>query len=128
MSKLLIVDDSSTMRKIIRRTLCQADVAAADILEAESGLQALRKLEQEPGIDLILTDVNMPEMNGVELVKAVRTRHSKEELPIIVLTTESGEALTLAAIEHGANATVCKPFTPETIRSALEPYVSPTFE
>lgn len=122
MSKLLVVDDSSTIRRIILRVLRQANLAVDDILEAESGLEALASLRRHPDIDLVLSDVDMPEMNGVDFVRAVRARHSKERLPVIMVTTERGRALAASAIEEGANALVCKPFTPDAIRRVLEPF------
>ena len=121
MNKLMIVDDSSTMRKIIMRVLRQADIACESIVEAGNGVEALEALTANPDIELILSDVNMPEMNGIDLVKKVRDNHT--ELPIIMITTEGGESMRGKAMENGANGYVCKPFTPETIRTALEPYV-----
>lgn len=123
MNKLMIVDDSSTMRKIIMRVLRQADIAVENILEAGNGVEALEQIAGNPDIQLILSDVNMPEMNGIELVKQVRVNHDAEKMPIIMITTEGGEAMRNKAIENGANGYVCKPFTPETIRTALDPFI-----
>lgn len=123
MNKLMIVDDSSTMRKIIMRVLRQADIACESILEASNGVEALQVLTSNPDIQLILSDVNMPEMNGIDLVKNVREKHDAKKVPIIMITTEGGEAMRNKAMENGANGYVSKPFTPETIRSALEPFV-----
>ena len=123
MNKLMIVDDSSTMRKIIMRVLRQADIAVENILEAGNGVEALELITSNPDVELILSDVNMPEMNGIDLVKNVRESHNSDSMPIIMITTEGGEAMRNKAIENGANGYVCKPFTPETIRTALEPYV-----
>jgi two-component system, chemotaxis family, chemotaxis protein CheY len=122
MNKLMIVDDSSTMRKIIMRVLRQADIAVENILEAANGIEALEQLTSHPDLGLILSDVNMPEMNGIDLVKKVRENHDKEALPIIMVTTEGGQNMMDSAIESGANGYVTKPFTPDSIRSALEPY------
>jgi two-component system, chemotaxis family, chemotaxis protein CheY len=121
--KVLIVDDSSTMRKLITRVLRQAEIPCSAIVEAGNGLEGLRKLADDPEIDLVLSDINMPEMNGVEFVKAVRSRRSKLELPMIMVTTEGGEAMMANALELGANGYVTKPFTPQSIRCALEPYL-----
>ncbi|MBI5364363.1 MAG: response regulator [Planctomycetes bacterium] len=123
MNKVLIVDDSSTMRKIIMRVLRQADIAVENVLEAANGVEGMQQLTTHPDIGLILSDVNMPEMNGIDFVKAVRGTHTKERLPVIMVTTEGGQAMVDNAMAQGANGFVCKPFTPESIRSALEPYV-----
>ena len=124
MHKVLIVDDSSTMRKIIRRVLRQAEIVFDHVVEAGNGVEGLAALVANPDVDLILSDVNMPEMNGIDFVKAVRALHSKEQLPVIMVTTEFGSAIVSTAMQLGANGYVCKPFTPETIRGALEPYVA----
>jgi two-component system chemotaxis response regulator CheY len=124
MNKVLIVDDSSTMRKIIMRVLRQAEIAVDNVIEASNGIEGLAALGANPDIGLILSDVNMPEMNGIDFVKAVRVSHAKEALPVIMVTTEGGGAMVNTAMELGANGYVCKPFTPESIRSALEPFVT----
>jgi len=121
MNKLMIVDDSSTMRKIIMRVLRQADIACDSIVEAGNGVEALEALTSNPDVELILSDVNMPEMNGIDLVKNVRDQG--KSIPIIMITTEGGDSMREKAMDNGANGYVCKPFTPETIRSALEPHV-----
>lgn len=123
MNKLMIVDDSSTMRKIIKRVLRQAEIAVENILEAANGVEALEQLSSNPDLGLILSDVNMPEMNGIDLVKKVREEHTKETLPIIMVTTEGGQNMMSSALENGANGYVTKPFTPDSIRVALEPFV-----
>lgn len=123
MNKLLIVDDSSTMRKIIMRVLRQADIPVETILEASNGVEALSQLASHPDLSLILSDVNMPEMNGIDLVLKVRETRSKERLPIIMVTTEGGESMREQAMAGGANGYVCKPFTPETFSMVLSTYV-----
>jgi len=123
MNKLMIVDDSSTMRKIIKRVLRQAEIAVENILEAGNGVEALEQLVANPDVGLILSDVNMPEMNGIDLVKKVREGHDKTVLPIIMVTTEGGEAMVETAINSGANGYVTKPFTPDSIRNALDPFI-----
>lgn len=123
MNKLMIVDDSSTMRKIIKRVLRQAEIAVENILEAGNGVEALEQLTANPDVALILSDVNMPEMNGIDLVKKVREAHQKDALPVIMVTTEGGQAMVDSAMESGANGYVTKPFTPDSIRSALDPFL-----
>lgn len=121
MNKILIVDDSSTMRMIIRRVLRQANVEAATILEASNGVEGLAKLTSDPDIQLIFSDVNMPEMNGIDMVKAVRAQRDAASLPIVMVTTEGSDTMVQKAIESGANAYVTKPFTPESFQAALKP-------
>ncbi len=123
MKKILIVDDSATMRKIIMRVLRQAEFVAETVLEAANGVEALQKLVSDPDIQMIFSDINMPEMNGIDLVKAVRTKHDKDQIPMVMITTEGGEAMLQTAMESGANGYVTKPFTPDAIRQALESVV-----
>lgn len=119
MTKILIVDDSATMRKIIMRVLRQAEVNVDTIVEAGNGVEGLEKLAAEPDIGLVLSDVNMPEMNGIDFVRAVREKHDKDALPMVMITTEGGDSMISTAMDEGANAYVTKPFTPETIKDAL---------
>ncbi|MCC6408196.1 MAG: response regulator [Planctomycetes bacterium] len=123
MAKVLIVDDSATMRKIIMRVLRQAELKVEDVLEAGNGLEGLAALGKAPDIGLILSDVNMPQMNGLEFVKKVREAHPKEKLPMVMITTEGGEAMIQQAMSNGANGYVTKPFTPESIRTALAGFI-----
>ncbi|MBI1380264.1 MAG: response regulator [Planctomycetaceae bacterium] len=120
MKKMLIVDDSATMRKIIMRVLRQAEIPVSDILEAGNGKEGLQRLVADPDIAMVLSDINMPEMNGIDFLKAIRTRRDKTSLPVVMITTEGGEAMLQTAMDSGANGYVTKPFTPDSIRSALE--------
>ncbi|MFT5287431.1 MAG: two-component system chemotaxis response regulator CheY [Planctomycetota bacterium] len=122
MKKILIVDDSATMRKIITRVLRQANLEVETILEAANGIEGLERIVSDPDIQMILSDINMPEMNGIDFVKALRVNHDKESMPVVMITTEGGEAMVETAIEAGANDYVTKPFTPDSIREALEKY------
>ena len=88
MKKILVVDDSSTMRKIIRRTLRQTGLAFDDVLEAENGIEALSVLAGDPAIRVVLSDMNMPEMNGIELVTQLRTQQDATALGVVMVTTE----------------------------------------
>jgi two-component system, chemotaxis family, chemotaxis protein CheY len=119
MKKMLIVDDSATMRKIIMRVLRQAEIPVSDILEAGNGKEGLQRLVADPEIGLVLSDINMPEMNGIDFLKAVRTRRDKQSLPFVMITTEGGDTMIQTAMESGANGYVTKPFTADSIRSAL---------
>ena len=124
MNKILIVDDSATMRKIIMRVLRQADFKADTVLEASNGVEGLERLVSDPDIQLILSDINMPEMNGIDFVKAVRTKHDAGSMPMVMITTEGGETMVQNALDCGANGYVTKPFTPESIRAELDKVLS----
>lgn len=116
MSNILIVDDSSTMRKIISRSLRQAGLAVDNIYEAGDGVEGLNALGSS-AVDLILSDINMPNMDGLEFVKQARSQGCKA--PIVMITTEGGEDIIGEAINSGANGSIRKPFTPEQLQEKL---------
>ena len=115
--KLLVVDDSSTMRRIIKNTLSRLE--HEDIFEAEDGLQGWNILDQNPDIKMLITDWNMPEMNGLELVKKVRADSRFINLPIIMVTTEGGKTEVITALKAGVNNFIVKPFTPQVLKEKL---------
>ena len=117
--KILIVDDSSTMRRIIGNVVQQLGVAKGDFDEAEDGVVAW-KLLQEKKYDVILTDWNMPNMNGLELVKKIRAEGSHIKTPIIMITTEGGRGEVIAALRAGVNNYIVKPFPVETLKEKLD--------
>ncbi len=116
--KLLVVDDSSTMRRIIKNTLQR--LGYEDILEAEHGLQAWEIMDSVDGIKILITDWNMPEMNGLDLVKKVRADNRFVDIPIIMVTTEGGKAEVITALKAGVNNYIVKPFTPQVLKEKLE--------
>ncbi len=116
--KLLVVDDSSTMRRIIKNTLQR--LGYEDILEAEHGLQAWEIMDSVEGIKVLITDWNMPEMNGLDLVKKVRADNRFVDIPIIMVTTEGGKAEVITALKAGVNNYIVKPFTPQVLKEKLE--------
>ena len=116
--KLLVVDDSSTMRRIIKNTLER--LGHNDVLQAEHGVEAWDILCQNPDIGVLITDWNMPEMNGLELVKKVRAESKYENMPIIMVTTEGGKAEVITALKAGVNNHIVKPFTPQVLKEKLE--------
>ncbi len=116
--KLLVVDDSSTMRRIIKNTL--ARIGHKDVLEAENGKEAWHIMQENSDIDVLITDWNMPEMNGLELVKKVRAESKYEDLPIIMVTTEGGKKEVITALKAGVNNYIVKPFTPQVLKEKLE--------
>lgn len=115
--KLLVVDDSSTMRRIIKNTLGR--LGHKDILEGADGLQGWAELDANPDVDMLITDWNMPEMNGLELVIKVRADARFKDLPIIMVTTEGGKAEVITALKAGVNNYIVKPFTPQVLKEKL---------
>lgn len=113
---LLAVDDSVTMRRIIKNTLLK--LGFSNVLEAENGVEALEVLANNH-IDVMLTDWNMPEMDGLTLVKNVREQEQYKELPIIMITTEAAKEDILNALRNGVNNYIVKPFTPEILKEKL---------
>lgn len=111
--KFLVVDDSSTMRRIIKNSLKR--IGYEDVEDAENGRDALEKLN---GIDIILTDWNMPEMDGLEFVK--RVRNENKTIPILMVTTNAAKDDIVEALKNGVNNYIVKPFTPETLKEKVE--------
>jgi len=106
-ARFLIVEDSPTMRQLIAFSLKR--IPNAKIIEAVDGLDALRKLSGGEKIDLILTDINMPVMDGLKLVSMVRQNASLRDIPIIIITTEGAEEDRERGLALGANAYIAKP-------------------
>jgi len=115
--KLLVVDDSSTMRRIIKNTL--ARLGYKDILEGADGVEGWAAMDANPDIDMLITDWNMPEMNGLELVKKVRADERFLDTPIIMVTTEGGKTEVITALKAGVNNYIVKPFTPQVLKEKL---------
>lgn len=120
---LLIVDDSATMRKIIMRTVRMSDLDFERTEEAGNGAEALEKLRAGP-VDVMLCDINMPEMSGIELVKKVRQLPDCENTRIIMVSTESSQELIDGVIADGADGFITKPFTPEKFQEKLSPFMN----
>lgn len=121
---LMIVDDSATMRKIIMRTIRMSGLEFEKTEEAGNGVEAIEKLKAAT-VDIILCDVNMPEMGGAEMVKKVRTElPSCADTKIIMVTTESAQELVDSIMADGANGFISKPFTPEKFQEKLSPFMN----
>lgn len=116
--KVLIVDDSSTMRKIVARSLRQAGLDFESILEAGDGQEALQVLEGAK-VDIILSDINMPNMNGVEFLREKAEKDAIKDIPVVMITTESGSDILAEAISLGAKGSIKKPFTPDQVNETL---------
>lgn len=120
--RALIVDDSSVMRKIVERSLRQAGVDLEKVLEAGNGAEALAVLGKEK-VDLILCDINMPVMDGLEFVKQLATLESAKGIPVVMITTEGSENHVVQALSAGARGYIRKPFTPEQVKEHVLPVV-----
>ncbi|NWF92205.1 MAG: response regulator [Syntrophaceae bacterium] len=114
---VLVVDDSSVMRQIIIKTLRLSQLPLGEVHEAPNGQEALKVLDSK-WIDLALVDINMPVMDGEEMINRVRQNPATADLPVVIVSTEGSEARKEALIQKGA-AFVHKPFTPETLRDAI---------
>jgi two-component system chemotaxis response regulator CheY len=116
----LIVDDSSVMRKIVERSLRQAGVDFAAVLEASNGSEALTVLQQHK-VDLILSDINMPVMDGLQFVEALQSLPSAKDVPVVMITTEGSESYVLKALSFGARGYIRKPFSPDEVKEHVLP-------
>ncbi len=114
--KVLVVDDSRTMRMLVRRSLRQAGYESLDVVEAENGKEALEVAAREqPG--LILSDWNMPEMSGIEMLQALRA--AGKNIPVGFVTSQATPEMRERARAAGASFLVAKPFTPDDVRTAM---------
>ena len=113
---ILVVDDSETVRQVLQLTLSKAGF---DVVEAEDGVDAFEKLSNQP-VDMIVTDLNMPNMDGLELIKKVREENEYRFTPIVMLTTESSEEKKKAGREAGASGWIVKPFKPEQLLKVVK--------
>ena len=121
--RALIVDDSSVMRKIVARSLRQAGIDLAEVLEAGNGAEALGVLKKNQ-VDLILCDINMPVMDGLEFIKQLSTVENAKGVPVIMVTTEGSESHVVEALSSGARGYLRKPFTAEQVKEHVVPFLS----
>ena len=121
--RVLIVDDSSVMRKIVARSLQQAGLNIAQIFEAANGAEALVVVRLEK-VDLILCDINMPVMDGLELVKQLSGVENAHKVPVVMITTEGSEAHVVRALSAGARGYIRKPFTSEQVKEQIIPILA----
>jgi len=117
---VLIVDDSAAIRKILQRVLAQADINISNVYEAGDGMEALEVLRANR-VDLVLADINMPKMDGIQLLREIKTDEKWNKVPVVMVTTEGGQSKVITAAELGAAGYVRKPFTADQIRRTLEP-------
>jgi two-component system chemotaxis response regulator CheY len=120
--RTLIVDDSSVMRKIVERALRQAGLDPLTVFEAGSGSEGIDVLKTR-SVDLILSDINMPSMDGLEFLRQIRAQNLAPGVPVVMITTESSEEHVRQAILAGAQGYIRKPFTAEQVKERVLPLV-----
>jgi two-component system, chemotaxis family, chemotaxis protein CheY len=123
-SDVLVVDDSAAIRKILQRVLRQTGMAINTIHEAGDGQEALDLLRSRR-VDLVLTDINMPRMDGLELLAAIKGSSDWANVPVVMITTEGGETKVAEAVRLGAAGYVRKPFTADQIKDKLTGLLEP---
>jgi two-component system chemotaxis response regulator CheY len=116
--RTLIVDDSSVMRKIVERALRQAGLDSLVVLEANNGAEGLDLLRSKQ-VDLILSDINMPSMDGLEFLRQIHAQKLAQNVPVVMITTESSEEHVKQAIQAGAKGYIRKPFTAEQVKERV---------
>ncbi len=121
--RVLIVDDSSVMRKIVERALRQAGLDPLVVLEAGSGVEGLDALRNN-AVQLILSDINMPSMDGLEFLRQLRAQKLADGVPVVMITTESSEEHVRQAIQSGAQGYIRKPFTAEQVKERVLPLIA----
>jgi two-component system, chemotaxis family, chemotaxis protein CheY len=119
--RIMTVDDSSTVRQMMRFTL---EDAGYEVLEAEDGVDALGKLSAGARIDMLITDLNMPNMDGIDLIRAVRKDGNYRFIPIIMLTTETQESKRQEGKSAGASGWIVKPFKPQQVLAVVRMVLS----
>ena len=115
---VLIVDDSAAIRKILQRVLRQTDLPLCEIHEAGDGTEAVEILKTR-SFGLVLSDINMPQMDGLQLLARVKEMPHMKNVPVIMITTEGGQGKVMEAVQLGATGYVRKPFTAEQIKEKL---------
>ncbi|MBI5807072.1 MAG: response regulator [Ignavibacteriales bacterium] len=120
--KFLVVDDSVTMRRIVLNSL--KAIGHNDIIEATDGRDAFVKLTSDDTINFVITDWNMPEVSGLELVKSIRSNPKTSAIPILMITTRGSKEDIMEALQSKVNNYVVKPFTPQILREKIEQVIS----
>jgi two-component system, chemotaxis family, chemotaxis protein CheY len=116
--RVLIVDDSSVMRKIVERSLRQAGLDLAEVVEASNGVEGLAEMRKGT-FDLVLSDINMPSMDGIEFLRNLAGVETAKGVPVVMITTEGSEARVVEALSVGAKGYIRKPFTPEQVKERV---------
>ncbi|MFO7753343.1 MAG: response regulator [Desulfobacteraceae bacterium] len=115
---ILLTDDSSPMRKVLKKTFKAAGYAESEFLEAADGKQGLEKLRNHR-VDIVITDYTMPEMDGLEMIRAIKNDPALKHIPVVAVTTEGSSEIINRFMEQGAEGYIKKPFTPEQLRDLL---------
>jgi len=115
--KILLVDDSSTMRRIQANTL--NSLGYADLVQAEDGADALKKLKENPDVKLVLLDWNMPNMNGLECLKAIKADGDTKAIPVMMVTSEAEKTKIIEAVQAGASNYLVKPFDADSLKAKI---------
>ena len=115
--KVLVVDDFATMRRIVKNILNQ--IGLKNIIEADDGSTALEVLKKDK-VDLIMSDWNMPKVTGLELLKAVRSDESMQDIPFLMVTAEGQKDSVIQTVQAGVSDYIIKPFTADTVKEKLE--------
>jgi len=123
-ANILVVDDSGTMRGMIKRTIAMSGLDIGEVYEAANGIEALSQM-YEHQISVILLDINMPVMNGVKLLTRMRDDKRLRDIPVIIASTEGSETRIGELMRAGARGYVRKPFRPEQLRDVLTPLIGP---
>jgi two-component system chemotaxis response regulator CheY len=120
MPRILVVEDSVSMRSFVRSALESDSRSSAglDVVEASSGFEALRLLPRGP-YDLVITDINMPDINGLELISFIRRSELHKETPVLIISTQSSERDRARGLSLGANGYLMKPFSPEDLQAEV---------
>jgi two-component system chemotaxis response regulator CheY len=122
MIDILIVDDSAAIRKILQRVLRDANVPIGTVVEAGDGVEALEKLKT-CRVGLIMSDINMPNMDGLELLSKLKASDEWKSVPVVMVSTEGSQSKVLEAVEKGAAAYVRKPFNADQIKEKLAKFL-----
>jgi two-component system, chemotaxis family, chemotaxis protein CheY len=126
-SHILVVDDSAAIRKILQRVLRQTGMVIADIYEAGDGQEALELLKAKT-VSLVLSEINMPKMDGLQMLAALKNSPELRNIPVVMITTEGGEAKVAEAVKLGAAGYVRKPFTADQIKEKLAGILEPAMQ
>lgn len=115
---IMVVDDSETIRAVLERTLRMTKLPLEDIIQAANGRDALEKLK-DAWVDIVLSDINMPECDGVQLVDAMNADAALRDIPVVIVSTEGSVTRIEELKRKGVQAYLRKPFTPEAIRDVI---------
>jgi len=125
--RALIIDDSAVMRKVIERALRQSGLDLTEVVQASNGEEAIEILRKDAAspqkIGLIISDINMPVMDGLQFLEARRDQQLAAGVPVVMITTEGSEPFVLRAIAAGAQGYICKPFTAEQVKARVVPLI-----